>query len=105
MERCYNTEALNKHMAELDEADRKASFIEDKIKEVEEKFKTIAIADTIDEACYYLAGAFTQEALENAIDMILNLGSENDYFEQLILAKAEELLEADQNEPDAPDYD
>ena len=105
MERCANTEALDKHLEWQEELIARDDAIESKIPEVEERFRELAKADGLDEACYWLAGSFVEEAIENAATMILELGSENDYFEKLILAKAEELLEADQCEPDAPDYD
>ncbi len=105
MERCANTEALNRHLAEQEQADLEANAIEEKITEVEERFTALAKADGLDEACYWLAGAFKEEAIDNAADIILNVGGPNNYFEQLILAKAEELLKADQYEPDAPDHD
>ena len=92
MERCYNTEALNKHMADLDEIDRRADFHEDKCREVEQEFKAIAEQDGLDDAISYLTESFINEAINNAALILLG-GNENDYFEKLISAKADWLLD------------
>jgi len=92
MTRCYNTEALNKHMAELDKDDRRADFHEDKCREVEQEFKAIAEQDGLDDAISYLTESFLNEAINNAALILLG-GKDNDYFEQLISDKADWLLD------------
>lgn len=102
---CKVTQDLNRHMSELDEQDRRESAIEFKVEEVEKKFLEMAKTSGLDDACYWLAGAFLDEAINNAASIIIGIGGPNDYFETLIHAKAVEMVEADCGEPEAPDYD
>ena len=106
MTRCAVTEDLDRHMAELDKDDRRADALDEKAAEVEEKFTELANGpDGIAEAFYWLGGVFNEELMSAAISYLFGDGN-NKNFEDAIEAKAEELLEADCAEPDAPDdYD
>ena len=62
---------------------------EDKIKDIENRFMAMSEKDGLDEAMYWLAGAFKQEAINNAA-VILVTGN-NVYIQELIVAKAKEV--------------
>ena len=105
MERCSVTEDLNRHMAEEDKVSAKLCALEAKATEVEDKFTEMANGpDGISEAFYWLGGVFSEELMANAIGYLFGDGS-NLAFEEAVAAKSQELLDADQHEPDAPDYD
>lgn len=74
---------------ELDE--HRQDAIEDKLDEVRKTFEQIANSDDLDTACYWLSGAFGQEAIQNAIDILMGRNSE--YFQTLIRVKAAELVD------------
>jgi len=103
MTHCRVEQDLNKHLEEEETTFAKMDALEDKVKIVEDDFRERARVGGLDEACYWLAGAYIDESIANAASIILGVTS--DYFESLVAIKAQELLDADQPEPDAPDYD
>jgi hypothetical protein len=62
---------------------------EDKIKDIEIRFIALVSSDGLDEGMYWLAGAFKQEAINNAADTLLT--GNNVYIQELIVAKAKEV--------------
>ena len=92
MERCANTEALNQYLSDEDKKPDAYEFYEDKVKEVEDKFKELAEDDSLSVAMEYLAGQFVDEAFSNVPNLILGY-KDNDYFLNLIRTKAEWLLD------------
>ena len=64
----------------------------DEIKEsVISKFQDMVKSDSFEDAITWLAGSFVDEAIDNAIDIII--GKTNDYFTDLIHLKAKEIKE------------
>ena len=105
MERCYNTEALNKHLEEEENHFAKEETLEDKARIVEEKFTEMANGpDGIDHAFYWLGGVFNEELMDAAISYLFGDGN-NKNFEDAVEAKAQELLDADCSEPEPPEND
>lgn len=55
------------------------------------KFQDMVKSDSFEDAITWLAGSFVDEAIDNAIDIII--GKTNDYFTDLIHLKAKEIKE------------
>jgi len=60
-------------------------------KSVISKFQDMVKRDSFEDAITWLAGSFVDEAIDNAIDIII--GKTNDYFTDLIHLKAKEIKE------------
>ncbi len=105
MTHCRVEQDLAKHLAEEEVSFGRMDAIEAKEKDVEEEFtKRAKGVDGIEDAFHWLGGVFNNELMSNAISYLFGDGS-NLAFEEAVSAKAEELLDADWSEPDAPDYD
>jgi len=105
MTHCRVEQDLHKHLAEEETTFDRMDAIEAKEKDVEEEFTDRAKGvDGLEDAFHWLGGVFNDELMNNAIKYLFGDGS-NLIFEEAVSAKAEELLDAEQPEPDAPDYD
>lgn len=98
MERCANTEALNKHLAEQEESQHEDDYLEEKIQEVKNEFLDIADSDGLDKACKYLCGAYEDELATNIAAIIIGDCEESEYIDDAFTAKAKQLIQAEQDE-------
>ncbi len=62
---------------------------EDKIKDIENRFMVLAKADGLDEAVYWLAGAFNQSAIDGVANCLVT--GFTSFIDDLFIAKAKEV--------------
>ncbi len=104
MTHCRVEQDLNKHLAEEETAFHRMEAIEYREREVRETFIDIAMAaDGFEGACHWLGGVFSEELMDNALSALF--GDTNPYFLEAVTRKATEIVDSEQPEPDAPDYD
>ena len=89
-DRCRVDEETNNYLDAQDALQGKPSY-DDVKSEVVINFKYIARKTGLEIAICWLVGAFKQEGIDNAADVLT--GESNDYFEALFEAKASEIVD------------